>query len=172
MVFFDDIIIYSRTWQEHIEHIRIILHLLQDQQLFTDRNKCSFGQTELEYLGHIITSKGVLIDPKKIEAIVNWPTLKNMTRVRGFLGVTGFVCKFIKGYAHIATPLTDLTKKDAFKWAQMVESAFQQLKVAMTSTSVLTMLDFSKPFTIECDASGFGIGAVFLQEERPIAYKS
>ena len=112
------------------------------------------------------------MDPKKIEAILSWPTPKNVNGIRGFLGLTGYYTKFVKGYSQIVAPLTDLLKKEAFGWNEQENQAFENLKKAMTSTPVLATSDFSKTFVIECDASRIGIGEVLMQEGRPLAFES
>lgn len=172
LVFFDDILIYSKTWAEHLHHLELVLQLLSDHQLCAKLSKCVFGQEEVEYLGHIVAHHGVRVDPTKIDAMKTWPHPKTLKSLRGFLGLTGYYRKFVKDYGKIAAPLTALLKKDAFSWTPVAETAFEQLKQAMCSTPVLAMPDFSKPFTIESDACGNGLGAVLLQDDHPIAFTS
>eukprot|EP01018_Ginkgo_biloba_P034936 Gb_00235 [translate_table: standard] len=172
LVFFDDILIYSKIWADHIQHVDTVLQVLEENSLFAKKSKCDFGKPELEYLGHIISEEGVKADPQKIQAIKDWPTPRTITSLRGFLGLTGYYRKFVKNYARIPSPLTDLTKKDSFKWSEDSDQAFQELKRDMTMTPVLATPNFSKPFLVECDASGRGLGAVLMQEGRPIAFES
>lgn len=126
----------------------------------------------MEYLGHIVSKKGVQVDNKKIQAMVEWPTPTNVKQLRGFLGLTGYYKKFVRGYAQIAFPLTELLKKNKFSWGSEVQKSFDELKAKMTQTSVLMLLDFSKFFVVEADTSAVGIGDVLSQDGHPLAYFS
>jgi hypothetical protein len=172
LVFFDDILIYSKNLQDHLKHLKAVLGLLQQHQLYAKPSKCHFACQEIEYLGHVISEEGVKVDPTKIEAMLNWSVPQNIKALRGFLGLTGYYRKFVQGYGGIAAPLTSLLRKDSFKWNDRAEQAFTLLKEAMATPPVLGLPDFSKPFVIECDASGDGIGAVLMQAGQPLAYLS
>ncbi|KAD7117887.1 hypothetical protein E3N88_05155 [Mikania micrantha] len=172
LVFFDDILIYSPTWDEHLSHLRLVFQSLLNNKLVAKLSKSLFGQTTVGYLGHVISAHGVAVDPDKIACIRDWPTPKTVKDVRSFLGLSGYYRRFIHHYASVAGPLSDLLRKDKFLWTSIQEEAFKKLKQLLSSTPVLRLPDFSKPFTVETDASGTGIGAVLSQENQPIAYYS
>ncbi|CAJ2661993.1 unnamed protein product [Trifolium pratense] len=168
----DELFGASSSWQDHLTHLDAVLKVLQDNSLFVKLSKCSFGVSEIEYLGHMVTGQGVSMDRDKVQAVLNWSTPTNVKQLRGFLGLTGYYRRFIKSYAKIAAPLTDLLKKESYRWNDQAEIAFQQLKEAVTSAPVLALPNFHKPFILETDASGVGIGAVLHQDNHPIAYFS
>nr|XP_023885311.1 uncharacterized protein LOC111997457 [Quercus suber] len=161
-----------RTHEGHYEFLVMPFEMLALHKLYAKKSKCKFACKEVEYLEHVITSAGVHIDPKKTEAIQQWSTPTDLKSLRGFLGLTGYYRKFVKGYGQIAAPLTALLKKDAFSWTEEAEAAFQRLKAAMVQPPVLALPNFDMPFVIECDASGKGLGAVLMQQGRPIAFHS
>ena len=153
-------------------HLQTVLDILQQHQLYAKMSKCVFGCSEVEYLGYVIDKEGVKADPKKLSAMVKWPIPTTPKALRGFLGLTGYYRKFIKGYGEIAAPMTALLKKNSFVWSREATKAFEALKEAMVTPPVLGLPDFNKPFLVECDASGEGIGAVLMQDGKPLAYLS
>ena len=144
LVFLDDILIYSATREEHIQHIQEVFETLRANKLYLKASKCTFAQTSLEYLGHIISDKGVATDPAKTQDMLKWPTPTNMTELRGFLGLTGYYRKFVKNYGIIAKPLTNVLRLKQFQWNAQAQEAFDNLKVAMTSSPVLALPNFQK----------------------------
>jgi hypothetical protein len=172
LVFFDDILIYSSTMSNHVKHLRAVLEVLKQNQLYAKFSKCTFGQSKIEYLGHLISGEGVATDPAKINIIQSWPRPSNVTQLRSFLGLTGYYRRFIEGYGIICRPLFNALKKDSFKWDNKQEASFQQLKQVMSTAPVLALPDFTKPFISETDASGLGIGAILMQRGQPIAFLS
>lgn len=172
LVFFDDILVYSRSSQEHLEHLEVVLKLLDEHRLYANHKKCQFGSKSVEYLGHVISEEGVAADTGKIQVMVEWKEPRNIKELRGFLGLTGYYRKFVKDYGHLARPLTTLLKKERFLWEEMAAVAFKKLKEAMTMVPVLALPDFEELFVVESDASAVGLGAVLMQHQRPIAYYS
>jgi len=172
LVFFDDILVYSRTWIEHLSHLEKVFSILLSNQLYVNQSKCIIKKREVEHLGHIISEARVLADPKKNCSMEAWPVPTNATTLCGFLGLAGYYRKFIQGYGAIAAPLTKLLKKNGFQWSKQAEESFHNLKRAMTQAPVLSLPDFSKQFVVEAYASGNGLGAVLMQEGKPLAYYS
>jgi hypothetical protein len=170
LVFFDDILIYRKSWVAHVQHVNKVLQLLKEKQLYSKPSKCLFGVKEVEYLGHIVSHEGVKVDPNTIKAMMDWMIPKRLKNLRVFLGLTSYYRTFVWNYGRITTPLMELTKKDAFSWTPEETQAFEQLKDAMCKAHVLTTLDLTKTFIVECDASVNGIGVFLMQEGRPLAF--
>ncbi|KAJ3697247.1 hypothetical protein LUZ61_000952 [Rhynchospora tenuis] len=160
VIFFDDILIYSCSLETHLQHLHQVFQILRDNQLFVKSSKCTFAASEIAFLGHIISAVGVAADPSKLSAVSAWPLPTNQRQLRSFLGLTGYYRHFVHHYASIAAPLTDLLTKDGFHWSHIEQEAFEQLKMTLITTPVLTLPDFNRPFIVETDASGAGIGAV------------
>jgi len=172
LVFFDDILIYSASWAEHLQHVAIVFNKLRAHHLHLKRSKCSFGTPSVAYLGHVISAEGVAMDADKVAAVAAWPIPQSPRALRGFLGLAGYYRKFIREFGLIAAPLTRLLRRDAFSWDTEATSAFEALKGALTTGPVLQMPDFDLPFPVDCDASGAGFGAVLHQGDGPLAFFS
>jgi hypothetical protein len=172
LVFFDDILVYSKSWEEHLMHLQTVLNILSTNSLFAKAEKCCFGVLQVDYLGHQISAQGVSVDPKKIQAVLDWPKPTTVKGMRGFLGLAGYYRKFIRHFGGISAPLTQLLHKDSFHWTAAAEQAFKQLKEALTTPPVLRLPDFTQQFVVECDASGIGLGAILTQNNQPVAYFS
>jgi hypothetical protein len=145
---------------------------MRQQSLFLKRSKCSFGESLVAYLSHVINADGVAMDEEKVRAVTYWPTPRSVRALRGFLGLAGYYRKFIKDFGIIAAPLTRLLSKDGFRWCSEAEDAFLALKHALGQGPVLQMPDFDSRFIVECDASGTGFGAVIHQGAGPLAFFS
>lgn len=173
LVFFDDILVYSPTWEAHLHHLELVMQLLSNDQWQVKLTKCSFGRQEIAYLGHIISKTGVSTDPSKVSTVSTWPVPTNCKELRGVLGLAGYYRKFVRNFGVIARPLTSLLKKNTvFVWTAVHDEAFQALKHSLSTAPVLALPNFQKPFSIETDASGVGIGAVLQQEGHPLAFVS
>lgn len=173
VVYFDDILIFSKTLDEHVEHLKQVFEVLRKQQLFANLKKCAFCVDRVVFLGFVVSSKGVEVDEDKIKAIKEWPKPKSVTEVRSFHGLASFYRRFVRDFSTIASPLTEVIKKDkVFTWGKDQDDAFNLLKEKLCSAPLLQLPNFSKSFEVECDASGKGIGAVLMQESKPIAYFS
>jgi hypothetical protein len=134
VVYFDDILIYSRNESEHSDHIRQVLQVLCDAKLYGNLEKCTFCKDKVIFLGFVVSKHEVEVDASKIEAIQNWPTPMNVSQVRSFHGLAGFYCRFVKDFSTIAAPLNELTKKGVeFVWGAAQDNAFDELKCLLTS---------------------------------------
>ncbi len=177
IVFLDDILIYSKTLEDHQRQVREVLELLRQNKLCAKESKCEIYQRSVEFLGHRIDEHGLHMMTEKLDAIRDWPQLTKVDDIRSFLGLCGFYRRFIKDFSKIASPLTELLQKDKpFVWNEPQKKAFQQLKDTMMKQPVLTLPDSSKPFVLTTDASGYAVGATLSQDQgnglRPIAYLS
>ncbi|GJX08322.1 putative reverse transcriptase domain-containing protein, partial [Tanacetum coccineum] len=172
-VFIDDILIYSRNKEEHANHLRIILELLKKEKLYAKFSKCDFWISIVQFLGHLIDSQGLHVDPAKIEAVKNWASTSTPTEIRQFLGLAGYYRRFIKDFSKIAKSLTELTQKNKkYIWGKDQESAFQLLKQKLCEAPILALPEGNDDFVVYCDASHQGLGAVLMQREKVIAYAS
>ncbi|CAI7851949.1 unnamed protein product [Closterium sp. NIES-54] len=177
VVYLDDILIYSRDMKQHIEHLRRVFEILRREMFYVKLSKSGFALKKVQFLGHMVSTQGIHVDPKKIEAVRTWKTPENVKELQQFLGFANYYNRFVPQYAKIATPLTNLLKKNTpFKWEDVHQQAMEQLKTALTSAPVLILPDPEKDYVIEADASDQAVGAVLMQDQgkglQPIAYLS
>jgi hypothetical protein len=173
VVFIDDILIYSKNEEEHAQHLRIVLTRLREHQLYAKFSKCAFWLEEIQFLGHVLSARGIVVDPSKVKDILEWKPPTTVHQVRSFLGLAGYYRRFIPDFSKLVKPITSLLKNDIkFNWSSKCDEAFEQLKTLLTTAPVLAQPDITKPFDVYCDASGSGLGCVLMQEGRVIAYAS
>ena len=173
MVFIDDILIYSKTKDEHMQHLHIVLQRLRDHQLYAKYSKCEFWLTSVKFLGHTISSDGISVDSSKVQEVMDWKPPTSIHQIRSFLSLAEYYRRFIPDFSRIAKPMTELLKKEVkFRWDEKCEKAFHTLRAHLTTALVLAQLDNSKPYDVYCDASGTGLGCVLMQENRVIVYAS
>ena len=173
IVFIDDILVYSGSPEEHAEHLWNVLQILRECQLYAKFSKCQFWLDKVALLSHIISAEGISVDPHKIEAIVNWKPPTNVSEVRSFLGLAGYYRKFVEGFSKIATPLTNLLKKDhKFEWSDTCQHSFEELRQRLTTAPVLALPSGKDGYVVYSDASKQGLGCVLMQNGRVIAYAS
>jgi len=174
VVYIDNILIYSSSLEEHAEHLCKVFQKLRENKLYAKLEKCEFGVTEVDFLGHRITQEGLMMDDHKVKAILDWEPLKLVPALRSFLGLASYYRKFIKNFAKIAAPLTNLLKKSAitYDWDEACDETFGTLKGILVKVPVLKLPDFDKDFEIHSDASNFAIGGVIMQDGRPMAFES
>jgi hypothetical protein len=173
VVFINDILIYSKTEEDHADHIRVILQQLCDHRLYAKFSKCEFWLDSVKFLGHTISNEGISINPTKIQEVMDWKPLTSVHQIHSFLGLAGYYRRFIPDFSKIAKPMTELLKKELkFHWNDKCEEAFHTLRKLLTTAPVLAQPDSTKPFDVYCDASGTGLGCVLMQNNRVIAYAS
>ena len=177
-VYIDDVLVFSRSLEEHFEHLRRVIERLQEVGLKLKPAKCQFIREEVEYLGHLITPQGLKPNPRLVEAVQEFATPQDLRRLRQFLGLSSYYRRFVPGFSQIAQPLNNLTRKGVeFCWTDECQRAFTTLKQKLTTAPVLTYPSFSKAFVLETDASTLGLGAVLSQPQEdgrnhPVAYAS
>src|SRR5215510_344194 len=175
IVYLDDILIYSNNLNEHLVNLKQVFDVLRQNELIANPDKCNFLQEQVEFLGHLVTKNGLQMDPKKLEAIRNWPLpLNTIKEIRGFLGITSYYRKYINNFAH---PITQLLKKGTkLTWTDEHQKAAEILIQRMMEEPILRLPDFNLPFEVTTDASDFAVGAVLTQDDgqghRPVAYES
>jgi hypothetical protein len=171
VVFIDDILVFSRSEEEHEEHLRLVLQKLREHQLYAKFSKCAFWLKEISFLGHIVTDGGIVVDPSKVRDVLNWSPPKNVPEIRSFFVLAGYYRRLIEGFSKIVKPLTTLLEKGKeFKWDEKCQDSFEELKKRLTTAPVLIMPDMHKGFDVYCDASQQGLGCVLMQEGKVVAY--
>jgi hypothetical protein len=154
MVFIDDMLVYSRSEEEHEEHLRLVLQKLQDHRLYAKLSKYEFWLKQVAFLGHIISKGGIYVDPSKVQDVLSWNAPMSVSDIQSFLGLAGYYRRFIEGFSKISKPMTELLEKDKkFKWMAACEASFQELKKQLTTAPILVMLDMEKLLSIYCDMS-------------------
>ena len=173
VVYFDDILVYSSSEEDHLRHVKAVLQALRDNQVYANLKKCEFHTNSVTFLGYIVSSQGLQVDESKIEAIISWEPPQSVPEMRRFLGLCGFFRRFIKDFSVIASPLTSLLKKNSkYMWSPKCQQAFDDLKRRLMTAPILALPNFDHTFEVECDASGTGMGAVLLQNGKAIAFHS
>ncbi|GBG69515.1 hypothetical protein CBR_g4208 [Chara braunii] len=177
LIYLDDILVYSRTLDEYLEHLRAVLERLRIAKYKANRDKCEFAQQELEYLGHYVTPQGIRPLADRVQAIQDWPDLKCTIDVRSFLGLASYYMRFVNGFQRIAAPLSRLRSPLVpFEFSDEARHAFHTLKTTLLQASVLSIYDPTLPTKVTTDASGYGIGAVLEQHDdtdwHPVEYFS
>jgi hypothetical protein len=173
VVYFDDILIYSKSLDEHSEHLCAVFSALREARLFANLEKWTFCTDRVAFLGYVVTPQGIEVDEAKIEAIKSWPIPVTLTQLQSFLGLTGFYRRFVRDFSTIAAPLNDLMKKGVpFYWGATQEHSFTTLIDKLTHALLLQLPNIGKTFELECDANTIGIGGVLLQEGKLIAFFS
>jgi hypothetical protein len=152
VVFIDDILNYSKDEEDHAKHLHIVLQHLRDHQLYAMFSKCEFWLDSVKFLGHTISSKGISVDPNKVQEVMDWKPPTSVHQIRSFLGLAGYYCRFIPDFSRISKPMTELLKKAVkFVWDEDCEKAFHTLRAQLTTAPVLAQPNNTKPFNIYCD---------------------
>ena len=173
VVFINDILVYSKSYLEHEQHLRVVLQTLRENRLYAKLDKCEFWLKEVVCLGHVISTEGIFMDPKKVEVVLKWERPTNVTKIQSFLGLAGYYKRFIEGFSTIASPLTKLTRKEVrFVWSEECEASFRELKERLTSAPVLALPLRTEGFVVYSDALKRGLGCVLMQHRHVIAYAS
>jgi hypothetical protein len=174
VVYIDDILVYSHFMEEHVEHPQKVFQRLKENKLYAKFEKCEFGVTEVDFLGHRITQEGLKMDGHKVKAILDWEPPRLVLALRSFLGLASFHHKFIKNFVKIGTPLTNLLKKSSgtYEWDETCNEAFETLKGILVKVLVLKLLDFDKDFEIHSNAFDFAMGGILVQDGRLVAFES
>jgi hypothetical protein len=173
VVFLDDILIYSKSEEEHERHLSLVLEALRKNPFYAKMKKCAFWLSEVSFLGHVINQHDISVDPNNVATMVKWQRPSNVTEIHSFLGLASYYRRFVQDFSIIAKPMTRLTEKGVtFKWCDKCEISFQTLKNKLVNAPILTLSESGKCFTVYIDASHIGLGCVLMQDGKVIAYGS
>jgi hypothetical protein len=169
----DDILVFSNSAEEHLQHLRKVFELLRENQFYGRLPKCEFNMPKLKYVGHIVGNGQLSTDPKKVKTVTDWPAPKSVKEVRQFLGLAQWFRRFIHHFAELSLPLTALLRKEVqertFEWTAAAQASFDAVKQALCTAPVLVLPDWNRPFEVMADASKFALGAVLMQDGHPVA---
>jgi hypothetical protein len=173
VVFIDDILVFSKIEEEHEKHLRLVLEKHRSNKLYAKFSKCEFSLSKVAFLGHVISTGGVSVDPGKVKEVLNWMPPTTASEIQSFLGLAGYYRRFIKDFSKIAKPMTKLLEKNkAFEWTAECQASFEELRKCLTSAPILVLPDLTKKFNVYCDASRQGLGCVLMQGGQVVCYAS
>ena len=173
VIFIDDILIYLKSIEEHVYHLKTVLQTLREQHIYAKFSKYDFWLESVPFLGYIVSKDGIQIDPQKIKIVSEWSKLTSVIEIRSFLGLIGYYRRFVQDFLRITAPMTRLTQKNVkFMWSEACENSFQLLKEKLTIALVLTLPNGEDKFTVYCNASRIGLGCVLIQNDSVVAYAS
>jgi hypothetical protein len=166
MVFIDDILVFSKTEEEHAEHLRLVLQKLREHKLYAKQSKCEIWLKEVSFLGHVVSNGGISVDLGKVKDVLDWKPPVDVGQIRSFLGLARYYRRFIEGFSKLAKPMTALLEKNTkFVWSNKYQASFEELKKRLTIAPVLILPDLSKKFSIYCDTSRQGLGVFLCKAE-------
>ena len=173
VVFVDDILIYSKSEEEHEGHLRIVLRVLRDHQLYAKFSKCEFWLIEVKFLGHVMSTSNVSINPEKVKAVMSWERPKSVFEIRCFMGLEGYYRRFIEDFSQLVSHMMRLTQNEVkFEWNDSCEKEFQELKRRLTSAPIMIVLEMGQRYIVYYDAFKDGLGCVLMQSMRVVSYDS
>ena len=173
IMFIDDILVYYKNYEEHVEHLATTLRSLREHPLYSKLNNCNFLQTKLHYLGHVVSKDGIVVDPEKIRASMEWEAPRNAYEVRSFMGLAGYCRRFIRNFSQISYPITSLQRKgNKFEWKEEFNTSFEQLRQLLTHAQVLKIVDLEKKNLVCIDACKRGFGGILMKDRQVVCYES
>jgi len=172
VVYFDDILVYPKSQEDHLHHLEKVFKVLRAQRVFGKIEKCEFFTPQVTFLGYVISKDRIFIDQGEMKAIKSWPTPTTITEVRSFHGLASFCSRFIKGFSTLMAPITECMNKGSFEWTKAAHVAFKKLKLKLSEAPMLALPKFDKLFEVDCDAIQVAIEVVLMQDQCPITYFS